>query len=168
MAGNQHQAHLYFCRAAELDGMVAIGFIALWSILSNLSCALFLILFKMFQVGDEIEIVEPIGVPGLKGRVQDFNIMFTSLVKDTSEVTEGFVTQVPNNIFFQKTIHRKKGGKTVNLGQHLLSKPMLFQMKKTGQLTRRRRMTLRLADPAQRQQGGQHLQCTGRIVFWLT
>ncbi|MCJ7600851.1 MAG: mechanosensitive ion channel family protein, partial [Desulfobulbaceae bacterium] len=118
-----------------LTGMVAIGFIAVWSILSNLSCALFLILFKMFQIGDEIEIVEPIGGTGLKGRVQDFNVMFTSLVEDASGGSEGFVTQVPNNIFFQKTMRRKKGDKTVNLGQHLLSKPILFQMKKPDRST---------------------------------
>jgi len=117
-----------FAVLLTLTGMVAIGFIAVWSILSNLSCALFLILFKMFQIGDEIEIVEPVGGTGLKGKVQDFNVMFTSLVEDASEGSEGFVTQVPNNIFFQKTMRRKKGNKTVNLGQHLLSKPMLFQM----------------------------------------
>ena len=115
-----------FAVLLTLTGMVAIGFIAVWSILSNLSCALFLILFKMFQIGDEIEIIEPIGGPGLKGRVQDFNIMFTSLVEDATDGSECFVTQVPNNIFFQKTMRRKKGDKTVNLGQHLLSKPVLF------------------------------------------
>jgi hypothetical protein len=115
-----------FAVLLTLTGMVAIGFIAVWSILSNLSCALFLILFKMFQIGDEIEIIEPIGGPGLKGRVQDFNIMFTSLVEDATDGSECFVTQVPNNIFSQKTMRRKKGDKTVNLGQHLLSKPVLF------------------------------------------
>lgn len=116
-----------FAVLLTLTGMVAIGFIAVWSILSNLSCTFFLILFKMFQIGDEIEIVDPIGGTGLKGRVKDFNVMFTSLVEEASKGTEGFVTQVPNNIFFQKTIRRKKGDKSVNLGQHLLSKPMLFQ-----------------------------------------
>jgi len=120
------QLNSIFAVLLTLAGMVAIGFIAVWSILSNLSCALFLIFFKMFQIGDEIEIVEPIGGPGLKGKVQDFNIMFTSLVEDATEGNEGFVSQVPNNIFFQKTIRRKKGDKTVNLGQHLFSKPMRF------------------------------------------
>ncbi|MBU4262880.1 MAG: mechanosensitive ion channel family protein [Proteobacteria bacterium] len=118
-----------FAVLLTLAGMVAIGFIAVWSILSNLSCALFLILFNMFQIGDEIEIMETVGGPGMKGRVHDFNVMFTSLVEDAVDGNEGFVTQIPNNIFFQKTIRRKKGSKTVNLGQHLLSKPV-FQLKK--------------------------------------
>ena len=60
-------------------GMIAIGFIAVWSILSNILCSMMLVLFRNFDMGDEVEIVEPIGGVGLKGKVVGFNIMFTNV-----------------------------------------------------------------------------------------
>lgn len=106
-----------------IAGMIAIGFIAVWSILSNISSALLLMFFPQFQIGDEIEIIEPVGGEGLKGTVSDFNLLFTTLREKNKDSEESYETWVPNNVFFQKTIRRKKGGKTVALGQHLISKP---------------------------------------------
>ena len=37
--------------------MVAIGFIAVWSILSNVLCSLMLIMHRSFRIGDDIEVV---------------------------------------------------------------------------------------------------------------
>ena len=37
-------------------GLVAIGFVAVWSVLSNFLCTFVLIAFKPFLVGDEIEL----------------------------------------------------------------------------------------------------------------
>ncbi len=116
-----------FAALLTVAGMVAIGFIAVWSILSNMFCALFLILFNVFQVGDEIEVVEPVGGQGLRGTVLDFNLMFTSVADLTSEGQEGFVSQIPNNIFFQKVIRRRPGEKGESLGKHLLGKPLLVK-----------------------------------------
>ncbi len=113
-----------FAVILNLADTVTIGFIAVWSILSNLSCTLFLIFFKIFRIGDEIEIVDLAGSPGLKGRVTDFNIMFTSFIESESESADSLITQITNNIFFQKTLRREKGIKTISLGQHLLSRPV--------------------------------------------
>ena len=87
-------------------GLVAVGFIAVWSILSNFLCALLLIVFKPFQIGDDIEIAEVIGGPGLRGKILKFNIMYTTLVEkiDGEEV----VTNLPNNTFFQKAIRKRE------------------------------------------------------------
>lgn len=85
-----------------VSAMVAVGFIAVWSVLSNLLCSVLLIIFRPFQIGDEIEITEPVGGNGLRGKVLKLNVMYTTLLenKDGIEAT----TNVPNNIFFQKAI----------------------------------------------------------------
>ena len=79
--------------------MVALGFVAVWSVLTNISCALLLIIFQPFQIEDEIEF------PGdpIKGKVQDLNFIFTTLVTEN-----GDLLQIPNSLFFQKTIRRKR------------------------------------------------------------
>ncbi|MGV1098236.1 mechanosensitive ion channel family protein [Thiovibrio sp. JS02] len=117
-----------FTALLTVAGMVAIGFIAVWSILSNMFCALFLILFKVFQVGDEIEVVEPVGGEGLRGTVLGFNLMFTTLGAGEADPRGGFTTQIPNNIFFQKAIRRRPGARTESLGKHLLGKPLPFKL----------------------------------------
>lgn len=117
-----------------IAGMVAIGFIAVWSILSNILCSVLLIAFRAFNIGDEIEIVEPIGGTGLKGKVVSFNVMFTSLAENIEEGESKVITQVPNNVFFQKSLRRKIGKKTEGLGQHLLAKPLPFQPPKKAKL----------------------------------
>ncbi|MBU0682020.1 MAG: mechanosensitive ion channel family protein [Proteobacteria bacterium] len=107
-----------------IAGMIAVGFIAVWSVLSNILCSVLLIIFRNFDIGDEIEIVEPVGGPGLKGRVVGFNIMFTILAESGGGVDAAMLTQIPNNIFFQKTLRRIPGQKTEGLGQHLLARPI--------------------------------------------
>lgn len=68
-----------------IDGMIAIGFIAVWSILSIILCSLMLIIFRNFDIGDVIEIVEPVGGNGLKGEVTSFNLMFTTLTESLED-----------------------------------------------------------------------------------
>ncbi|HIJ78929.1 MAG: mechanosensitive ion channel family protein [Desulfobulbaceae bacterium] len=110
-------------------GMIAIGFIAVWSILSNVLCALMLVIFRNFDIGDEIEIIEPVGGAGLKGNVSNFNLMFTTLTEPATDGGAPYQTQVPNNIFFQKSLRRRPGAKTEGLWQHLITKPLLVQKK---------------------------------------
>lgn len=99
-----------------ISAMVAVGFIAMWSVLSNLLCAVLLVLFAPFRIGDEIEIVEATGGRGLRGKVMNLNILYVSLQEEVAE--EGVhagVTHVPNNIFFQKTIRLWRGAQTTSL-----------------------------------------------------
>lgn len=80
--------------------MVAIGFVAVWSILSNISCTLMILLFRPFSIGDQLEF------PGedIQGKAIDLNFLYTTL-----ETTDGYRMQVPNNLFFQKTLKRRRG-----------------------------------------------------------
>lgn len=86
--------------------MVAIGFVAVWSVLSNTLCSIILMIVRPFNVGDTIEIP----ADALRGKVVDFSLIFTTLRDE-----DGSLLQVPNNTFFQKPIRREVGKKTVSL-----------------------------------------------------
>ncbi|MBL9215043.1 MAG: mechanosensitive ion channel [Opitutaceae bacterium] len=87
-------------------GLVAIGFVAVWSVLSNFLCTFVLIAFKPFAVGDEIELP----TENVRGRVIDLSLIFTTL-----EVSAGETVLVPNNTFFQRIFKRRAGTVTVGL-----------------------------------------------------
>lgn len=93
--------------------MVAIGFVAVWSVLSNTLCTLIILIFRPFAVGDELEFPgEPV-----KGRVVDLNFIYTSL-----ETDDGAVMQVPNNLFFQKVLRRRHSAAPVSLASQIRAK----------------------------------------------
>lgn len=83
-------------------GLIAVGFIAVWSVLSNGLCAVLLILNRLFELGDEIEI--PAEAGNIKGRVVNFTMLHTTL-----EDSDGVLIEVPNNLFFQKPVKRRPG-----------------------------------------------------------
>lgn len=93
--------------------MVAIGFVAVWSVLSNMMCTVLIILTRPFAVGDEVEFV---GEP-TKGRVKDLNFIYTTL-----DAGDGTVMQVPNNLFFQKVLRRRHGAAAVSAAAHIKAK----------------------------------------------
>ena len=105
-----------------IAAMVAVGFIAMWSVLSNLLCALLLVIFAPFRIGDEIEIIEATGGSGLRGKVVDLNIFYTTLQEVTEAGVHNGVTHVPNNIFFQKTVRLWQGAQTTSLETALFRK----------------------------------------------
>lgn len=93
--------------------MIAIGFVAVWSVLSNVSCTVIMLIARPFNVGDEIEVAgEPIS-----GRVVDLNFVYTTL-KDA----DGRLVQIPNNLFFQKVIKRRLNPVPVTLAAQLSSR----------------------------------------------
>lgn len=91
---------------------LAVGFVALWSVLSNAVCALLILSIRPFRMGDRVEILEPSDrKPGIVGRVCDLSLMFTTLEVEDEEVDDQrALLRVPNSIFFQKamrvTFHR--------------------------------------------------------------
>lgn len=91
---------------AALSGvlvLLAIGFVAVWSLLSNLLCSVLLLIFAPFRIEDEIEIQDPGSPVKVRGHVLDINMMFTTLrVTDESEMES--LLRVPNNVFFQKYV----------------------------------------------------------------
>lgn len=81
-------------------GLLAIGFVAVWSVLSNILCALVLLITRSYRVGDRVAFP----TDALEGLVVDFNVIFTTL-----QDTDGALIQVPNNLFLQKPIRRWPG-----------------------------------------------------------
>ncbi|NER59902.1 mechanosensitive ion channel family protein [Pseudomonas sp. MAFF212428] len=93
-----------------LSGFVAVAavaFFAMWSVLSNLLCAVLIFTVGPFRIGDIVELVETLDKPGVKGRVTAINLLFTTLI----ELPEagGALVQVPNSQFFQKCVRRWRG-----------------------------------------------------------
>ena len=93
-----------------LFAMIAIGFIAVWSVLSNWLCTFVILITHPFSVGDELEFAgEPV-----RGRVVDLNFIYTTLRCD-----DGSVLQIPNNLFFQKVLRRRRGALQISLVEQL-------------------------------------------------
>ncbi len=105
--------------------LVAVGFVAQWSILSNSLCAVFLVVYAPFRIGDEIELIEPATLdpakPGLRGRVVDISLLFTTVVPASEQTDEeqSIRVRVPNNMFFQKATVCRPGTDTKSLRQAL-------------------------------------------------
>jgi small-conductance mechanosensitive channel len=95
---------------ATVLGMIAIGFVAVWSLLSNTSATLLILILRPFQIGDDIELA---GDP-VKGRVIDLNFFYTTLLDEDSRHV-----QVPNNLFFQKTLKRRRNEAPISLAAQL-------------------------------------------------
>lgn len=105
-----------------LSGFVAVAavaFFAMWSVLSNLLCAVLIYTIGPFRIGDIVELVDTLDKPGVKGRVTAINLMFTTLI----EMPEhgGALVQVPNSQFFQKSVRRWRG--TDGLAQVITERP---------------------------------------------
>ena len=72
-------------------------------------------IFTPFRIGDEIEIIEATGGSGLRGKVVNLNILYTSLQEMAEDGGPNGVIHVPNNIFFQKAIRLWQGTQTTSL-----------------------------------------------------
>ncbi len=79
--------------------LIAIGFVAMWSILSHMLASVLIVIFRPFQVGDRIAVV---GDDPILGEVIDLNPVYTTL-----RTEDGGTLQVPNNVFFQKAVKRE-------------------------------------------------------------
>ena len=90
--------------------VAAVAFFAAWSVLSNIFCSLLIFTTRLFRLNDLVELIETYDKPGLKGRVVDINLIFTTL-EETSTSTEpaGTMLRIPNNLFFQRVLRRTSG-----------------------------------------------------------
>ncbi|HPA02154.1 MAG TPA: mechanosensitive ion channel family protein [Chiayiivirga sp.] len=86
----------------------AVAFFAAWSVLSNIFCSFLILTTRSFRVGDLVELLENGEKPGLKGRVMDVNLIYTTL-QETEGAADGTVLQIPNSLFFQRTLRRWRG-----------------------------------------------------------
>ncbi len=80
--------------------MVAIGVVAVWSLLSHVLATFLLMTTKPFRVNDTVGFVGE----EVKGRVVDLNLFYTTL-----RISEDEHIQVPNNMFFQKALKISRG-----------------------------------------------------------
>ncbi len=78
--------------------LIAIGFVAMWSILSHMLASILIVIFRPFEVGDRVEII---GDDSVIGEVTDLNPVYTTL-----RAADGGTFQIPNNVFFQKVLKR--------------------------------------------------------------
>ena len=85
--------------------VAAVAFFAAWSVLSNIFCTVLILTTRPFRLYDHIEILENGEKPGLKGRVIDVNLVYTTLQEQREDGSDT-VLRVPNNLFFQRTVRR--------------------------------------------------------------
>lgn len=82
--------------------VAAIAFFAIWSVLSNMFCALLIFAMGPFRLGDCVEVLESADKPGVRGRVVAINLFYTTL-EDLSGDAPGAWVQIPNSLFFPKS-----------------------------------------------------------------
>jgi Small-conductance mechanosensitive channel len=88
----------------------AVAFFAAWSVLSNIFCTVLIFTTRPFRLYDYIEVVENGEKPGLKGRVVDVNLIYTTLQEVARDPAHaGSSLQVPNSMFFQRVVRRWRG-----------------------------------------------------------
>ncbi len=88
--------------------VAAVAFFALWSVLTNVFCALLILITRPFRLLDHIELVESGDKPGLRGRVIDMNLVYVTL-EETHPAGGESVLRVPNSLFFQRATRRWRG-----------------------------------------------------------
>ncbi|KQN98565.1 mechanosensitive ion channel protein MscS [Stenotrophomonas sp. Leaf70] len=88
----------------------AVAFFAAWSVLSNIFCTFLIFATRPFRLGDHIEVLENGEKPGLKGRVIDINLIYTTM-QEIGGPDEGTLMQIPNSLFFQRGLRRWTGGR---------------------------------------------------------
>ena len=73
--------------------VIGVGFLAVWTMISNVTASLFITIWRPFHLGHTVELLPE----NLKGRVVDRNMMYTIIREEG-----GALLHVPNNLFFQK------------------------------------------------------------------
>lgn len=91
--------------------VAAVAFFAVWSVLSNIFCSVLIFATRPFRLYDRIEVLENGEKQGLKGRVVDINLIYTTLQEDaTDDGQPGPTLQIPNSLFFQRAVRRFRPG----------------------------------------------------------
>lgn len=87
--------------------MVAVGFVAVWSVLSNLIASVLIFATNLFKLNDDVELMDAPGGNAVRGKVLSVDMMFT-IVEETRDDGTRAKVKIPNNLFFQK-ITRVRG-----------------------------------------------------------
>jgi small-conductance mechanosensitive channel len=90
--------------------LLAVGFVALWSTLANITCTILILMTRPFRIGDEVAFPpDPI-----EGQVVDLSFFFTTL-----KTKDGRFINVPNTLFFQRIVIRRETNVALDLGEQL-------------------------------------------------
>jgi small-conductance mechanosensitive channel len=90
---------------STLLGLLAVGFVAFWSVLSNIVCGLVLFFAKPFRIGDQIEIFDPgAGAEkrGVEGTVKDLTLFYLVLESESNGRKE--LAFIPHNLVMQRGV----------------------------------------------------------------
>ena len=85
----------FWAAITALVTLIAVGFVAVWSVLSNVLCSIILLASRPFRLGDHIELPPD----DLHGTVQEITLLHTVLL-----TPDGHELKIPNNIFFQRVM----------------------------------------------------------------
>ena len=85
--------------------VAAVAFFAAWSVLSNIFCAVLLLITRPFRLYDHIELLDGSDGRGLGGQVVDMNLISVTL-RETHEDGHEAHLRVPNSLFFQRITRR--------------------------------------------------------------
>ena len=77
--------------------LIAVGFIAFWSVLTNILCGFLLLVFRHFRFGDVIELRDPEKDTGLTGKAIGLNLFYTTLRMVNNS---GAYIKIPKPCFF--------------------------------------------------------------------
>ena len=88
--------------------VAAVAFFAAWSVLTNIFCALLILMTRPFRLHDHIELLENGERAGFAGRVVDMNLIYVTL-QETHPGGGDSVLRVPNSLFFQRATRRWRG-----------------------------------------------------------
>ncbi len=84
----------------------AVAFFAAWSVLSNFFCTFLIFAVRPYRLGDTIEVLDALDKTGVRGRVVDINMVYTTLEAGPNELGERSLVQLPNIFAFQKAVRR--------------------------------------------------------------
>lgn len=99
-----------FTIVAGTFALIATGFVALWSTLSNILCTILILVTRPFRIGDEIAFPPD----SFEGEVIDLSFFFTTL-----KMRDGRFVNVPNTTFFQRIMVRREAHGGKELGEQL-------------------------------------------------
>lgn len=88
--------------------VAAVAFFAAWSVLSNIFCALLLLITRPFRLYDWIELIDSGDKPGLGGRVLNMNLVYVT-VEERHPGGSTSTLRLPNSLFFQRATRRWHG-----------------------------------------------------------
>lgn len=86
--------------------LIAIGFVAVWSMISNVLAAFLISSTRLFRHGQIIQFTNVLSEDGCTGRVRELRLLYTVIeeIRADGRATGDGTLRIPNNFFFQNPI----------------------------------------------------------------